>query len=125
MASIPQGMKLVFATAHEGHAVDAFRHGAVDYVLKPFDEERIAITLGRLAAAALADAFGAVATGTATAKAADVDHVTLNNGRTTEVLPVAKIAWIEALHTYTRVQAAGHQPGIVRRTMQEWEEVLS
>jgi len=52
VASLPERTKLVFVTAHEGHAVDAFRHGALDYVLKPFDEERLAVTLGRLAKAA-------------------------------------------------------------------------
>jgi two-component system LytT family response regulator len=31
----------VFVTAHEEHALDAFRKHAVDYVLKPFSRERI------------------------------------------------------------------------------------
>src|SRR4051812_40711115 len=32
---------VVFVTAHSGHAVAAFEHHAVDYVLKPFSDERI------------------------------------------------------------------------------------
>src|SRR5262245_27687070 len=35
---------VVFVTAYDEHAVEAFERGAVDYVLKPFNEERLAIT---------------------------------------------------------------------------------
>ena len=39
---------VVFVTAYDEYAVEAFERGAVDYVLKPFNEERLAITVGRL-----------------------------------------------------------------------------
>lgn len=39
---------VVFVTAFDEYAVEAFERGAVDYVLKPFDEERLAVTVGRL-----------------------------------------------------------------------------
>ena len=39
---------VVFVTAYEEHAVEAFERGAVDYVLKPFTEERLALTIGRV-----------------------------------------------------------------------------
>ena len=48
LGSIPQGTAVVFVTAREGYAVEAFRSGAVDYVLKPFDHDRLAITVERL-----------------------------------------------------------------------------
>lgn len=38
---------LIFATAHAEHAVSAFDVGAVDYVLKPLEEERLAKAIGR------------------------------------------------------------------------------
>jgi 3-deoxy-7-phosphoheptulonate synthase len=40
---------VVFVTAHEKFAVDAFDVRAVDYVLKPFDRQRLATALGRAA----------------------------------------------------------------------------
>ena len=41
---------LVFVTAHGDHALAAFDAGAVDYVLKPVDEERLAQTVARVKA---------------------------------------------------------------------------
>ncbi len=39
---------VVFVTAYDAHAVAAFEHGAVDYVLKPFDLARLALTARRI-----------------------------------------------------------------------------
>ena len=39
---------IVFITAYNEYAVDAFEHGAVDYVLKPAEAERLAVTVARL-----------------------------------------------------------------------------
>jgi two-component system LytT family response regulator len=38
---------VVFVTAHDRYAVDAFKVGAVDYLLKPFDRERLQTALRR------------------------------------------------------------------------------
>lgn len=40
---------IVFITAYEQHAVEAFEIDAADYILKPFDEKRIYKTLKKLA----------------------------------------------------------------------------
>jgi two-component system LytT family response regulator/two-component system response regulator LytT len=39
---------IVFATAYDNYAVNAFNLDAVDYILKPFEDERIAETVERL-----------------------------------------------------------------------------
>ena len=39
---------VVFVTAYDQYAVEAFERGAIDYVLKPFKEERLAVTVERL-----------------------------------------------------------------------------
>jgi DNA-binding LytR/AlgR family response regulator len=48
MAPSANGPMFVLATAYEQHAVEAFELGVTDYVLKPFQEERIAQCLRRL-----------------------------------------------------------------------------
>jgi DNA-binding LytR/AlgR family response regulator len=39
---------VVFVTAHDQFAISAFEHGAVDYLLKPAEPERVALTCQRL-----------------------------------------------------------------------------
>jgi two-component system LytT family response regulator len=41
------GVEVIFTTAHEAHAVEAFARGAVDYVLKPIEAERLAQAIER------------------------------------------------------------------------------
>ncbi|CDQ21548.1 two component transcriptional regulator, LytTR family [Halobacillus karajensis] len=40
--------EIVFATAYPDFAVEAFRHQAIDYLLKPFDEEQLSETIERI-----------------------------------------------------------------------------
>jgi len=48
VASKPGAPMLVFATAYEQHALEAFELGVLDYLLKPFSEERVVQCLRRL-----------------------------------------------------------------------------
>src|SRR5215471_11880610 len=43
-----EGVHVVFVTAYDQYAVQAFEHEAVDYVLKPVTDERLAETVRRL-----------------------------------------------------------------------------
>ncbi|AWI07054.1 LytR/AlgR family response regulator transcription factor [Clostridium drakei] len=43
-----ENIYIIFVTAYEEHAVQAFEVNALDYILKPFDEKRIDITVKRL-----------------------------------------------------------------------------
>lgn len=47
----PGGPQLVFVTAHEQYAVDAFAVEALDYLLKPVEQERLAQVVRRLSGA--------------------------------------------------------------------------
>jgi len=41
---------IIFTTAHEQYAVDAFKYSALDYLLKPIDPERLEKTVSKIAA---------------------------------------------------------------------------
>ena len=47
-AQISHRCQIVFVTAHEQHALSAFEHAAVDYLLKPIEERRLNRTVERL-----------------------------------------------------------------------------
>jgi DNA-binding LytR/AlgR family response regulator len=48
MGQLAHPPQVVFVTAYEDHAVEAFRLAAVDYLLKPVRLERLGVTIGRL-----------------------------------------------------------------------------
>ena len=50
-AQLDEGIHIVFVTAYDEYAIDAFERGAIDYLLKPVDPERLARTVTRLQAA--------------------------------------------------------------------------
>ena len=47
-ARVADRCHVVFVTAYEAHAIEAFERGAVDYLLKPVDPDRLALTIERL-----------------------------------------------------------------------------
>lgn len=136
LGSIPHGTAVVFVTARDGYAVDAFRAGAIDYVLKPFDQDRLAITIERLEqrfadakrrseSEPAAEELVGDRTRAREISGDEGQAVRLASGRGGfVVVPYADIAWIEAVQNYTRVQIIGEQPTVVRRTMAEWEALL-
>src|SRR5437879_12004739 len=52
LAALGQPPRVVFVTAHDRHAVEAFELNALDYLLKPVRAERLAAALKKAAAAA-------------------------------------------------------------------------
>ena len=49
--------QLVFVTAYDQYAVDAFEHGAIDYLLKPVSRERLRLVYGNAATLAIVANF--------------------------------------------------------------------
>ncbi|MGT2934177.1 LytR/AlgR family response regulator transcription factor [Streptococcus catagoni] len=45
LSKIPQPPLIIFATAYDNHAVEAFEVNALDYILKPFEERRIQMAI--------------------------------------------------------------------------------
>lgn len=51
IVELPEPPLIVFATAYDAHAVRAYELAALDYVVKPFDERRLAQTMVRIRSA--------------------------------------------------------------------------
>lgn len=47
---LDSSIEIIFVTAYEEYAIKAFEVNALDYILKPFDEKRVSITISRLEA---------------------------------------------------------------------------
>jgi DNA-binding LytR/AlgR family response regulator len=85
----PVKPQVVFVTAHDTHAVDAFELEAFDYVVKPVSQERLARTIERLRASRTS--AGAPAAGP-TAQS----RVALEDGERTRLAKVAEIRYVQA-----------------------------
>lgn len=120
--------RVVFVTAHAGHALEAFDAEAVDYVLKPFDDDRFARALSRAKAAALADRTLALAhrfseeLGNA-AEPQYLERIAVPDREGVRVVPVGEIDWIEAQDYYVEVHCGG-RGYLLRRSLKQLEERL-
>jgi two-component system, LytTR family, response regulator len=123
---------VIFATAHSEFAVRAFDVEAVDYLLKPFDDERFEKAVRRAKdfirarrllrlARDIAQREGMLPTpGTAPARP---EQLTLNQGRNVSRVNIDDIEWIEAADYYAQVHAQG-KSHLVRETLQKLEQRL-
>ncbi|HYF27059.1 MAG TPA: LytTR family DNA-binding domain-containing protein [Baekduia sp.] len=97
---------VVFVTAHESAAVQAFELRAVDYLLKPVGRKRLDEAVGRVlgARAEAATALPAPAPAAAAAEH-DNDVVPVDNvrGGGTRLLPRASIYYLQAYGDYVRI----------------------
>jgi DNA-binding LytR/AlgR family response regulator len=101
---------VVFVTAHEEHAVDAFELRAVDYLLKPVREER------------LAEAVRRVIDGTAPEGPPDEDvQIPVELGGVTRFVDRASVTHVEAQGDYARLhtEAGSHLIRVPLTTLEE------
>ncbi|MFZ5814634.1 MAG: LytR/AlgR family response regulator transcription factor [Bacillota bacterium] len=110
--------KVVFTTAYTHYAVDAFGVGAVDYLLKPFDEERLARALQRLQA-------GMAAPPPTAAPAAIPERIPAERGNKTALIPVQEILFIYARDEEVWLKLENEELLCRRFTLRELEARLS
>jgi DNA-binding LytR/AlgR family response regulator len=97
---------VVFTTAFESHALDAFDHAAVDYLLKPIRRERLAQSVVRLkqrlaeAPVDLKKSFGINA---------GIRWITGSAGHVTRVLAINEVLFFAAQDKYVRVVTASDE----------------
>lgn len=103
---------VIFVTAHAEHAVEAFDAEAVDYLLKPFDEERLARALER-ARAAIARRRGS----------RHVERFAVTVGRLTRYVAARDVDWIEGDGNYAKLHV-GKGTHLVRTTLSALEQEL-
>jgi len=105
----------VFVTAYDKHAIRAFEANALDYLLKPFSDERWEAALARAKTRhderSLRD-FGrnALRMLAAPSEAGHyLDRLVVKGGGTTRFIRVADIDWIEGAGVYVNLHVAGKE----------------
>jgi two-component system, LytTR family, response regulator len=110
---------IVLTTAFSAYAVQAFEAEALDYLLKPFDEERLARCLCRVKAhLARKDA-----TANVQASSGDSERFIVKADGRILFFEAEEVDWIEAASNYVEIHT-GSQSFLVRQTMNELERRL-
>lgn len=101
----PGGPQIVFVTAYDRYAVEAFELCAVDYLLKPFDDERLAQTLERLQALAVPPATEPVheALDYLEHPQRKLQRLLLRSVGSIRILPIEDVLWLASAGNYVEV----------------------
>lgn len=110
---------IVFVTAFDEHAVKAFELNAVDYLLKPYDKDRLLRALQRVR-----ERLGggresrSAAVAMARAQTASSERLLVPDGERLQLIDSASIEWLEADDNYVHVHTAA-RGYLLRRTLQD------
>src|SRR5206468_845693 len=129
IAALPRESRvpeIVFVTAYDQYAIDAFEQGVIDYVLKPAERERLALTVERIRkrlAAPMDDAQGALqqALERLAGKLEAPSHlrwIQASVGQQIQMIPVEEVLFFISDEKYTRVQTA-QQEALIRTPIRE------
>ncbi len=136
-----QGCEIVFITAYDQYAIEAFEQGVVDYVLKPAERERLALTVTRLQQR-LARRHGEEPADGAAAPPAGMQQllqklaahmdparppplrwIQATVGQSIQMIPVDDVLFFIADEKYTRVQTATLE-ALIRKPIKELVDEL-
>ena len=125
------GPAIVIVADRPDFAFEAFEFGAIDYLLKPIRAERVRTTLQRIDR--LFSPSQGLQVGEETAKSADrltpfgrvsIPSSQSTRQKTTELVPVHDVIWVESLQNYSVVQLPGRERRTLKRTLNEWAALL-
>jgi two-component system LytT family response regulator len=106
---------IVFVTAYDQYALRAFEAGALDYLLKPFDNARFELALSR--------AKQRIRLGKDKDRTQKLERVAIKNAGQVCFVKISEIDWIEAADYYACLHV-GPKSHLLRRTLSDLEEDL-
>jgi DNA-binding LytR/AlgR family response regulator len=125
--------QIVFVTAYDQYAIDAFERGAIDYLLKPIAADRLAATVQRVQARAAAGSADSAALSALIrqlgARAPEaraeppLSWITASTGRETRLILLEDVAYFRADNKYTTVMTADGE-ALLRKPIRELLDVL-
>ncbi len=105
----------VFVTAYDEHAIRAFEANALDYLLKPFSDERFELTMARVSIRmderSVREFGRRILRMVSTPPAGDLplDRLVVKSAGSTRFVRVADIDWIEAAGVYANLHVGGKE----------------
>lgn len=93
----------VFVTAYDEHAINAFEANALDYLLKPFSDERFEVTMTRISKRLEQHRTAPMAA----SESGRWDRLVVKTAGTTQFVKAADVDWIEAVGVYVNLYIGG------------------
>ena len=127
-----RGCEIVFITAYDQYAIEAFEQGVVDYVLKPAERDRLAVTVARIkkrlagsdeAPPVMQQLLQKLAAKMDPAKAPTLRWIQATVGQNIQMIPVEDVLFFISDEKYTRVQTATLE-ALIRKPIKELLEEL-
>jgi two-component system, LytTR family, response regulator len=125
LAQIPLPLKVIFLTAHSQYAIQAFRYGAIDYLLKPFNELELMEALQRVIDAQPLLREQIDITLHSFRKKKVQDKIVLRSQEFVKVVQLKEIIYFEADSRYTTVFLRAGNKVVTTKTLKEYDELLS
>jgi len=110
VAQFSEPPAVVFVTAHEEHALEAFDVGAVGYLLKPLDSRRLESALARLAP------------GRSAARPDPLETLVVDSAGRITLVARSEVAWVESSGDYVRVHTFDGRSLLVRLPLTRLDE---
>ena len=117
--------EMVFVTAYDEYAIDAFQQGVIDYVLKPAERERLAVTVERLKKRLAEPSSSPDTLQQALARLAEkldppqrLKWIQASVGNQIQMIPVDEVLFFVSDEKYTRVQTE-KQEALIRKPIKE------
>lgn len=113
---------VVFVTAYDAHAIEAFERGAADYILKPISVERLALTVQRLkqrllqAPQDMAPLAAQLESGTTGSR--HLRWITASVGNALRLITIDEVVFFQSDQKYTRVVLADSEV-LIKKTLKE------
>ena len=122
---IEQPPAVIFTTAFDEYAIRAFEAHAIDYLLKPFNQERFDKTIARWSEqkTVVSDTKTLELLETASQSPSQNTRVVVKNGSKIKIIPVHDIYYLEAADDYVKIHT---QEGyfLKNKTMNHFEQML-
>jgi two-component system LytT family response regulator len=119
-SSLPQ---IIFTTAYDQYAVRAFEYNAVDYLLKPFTQDRLNASIDRLRKRFTDPRAGSNGRSTDGTEGGFKTRIVFKSRGRILFLPVEDIRWIGAEENYVRI-STDSESHLLRETMARLETTL-
>jgi two-component system LytT family response regulator len=124
LEQLPARMKVIFLTAYQEYAIRAIRYGAIDYLLKPFNEQELQEALQKVVSARplLQEQIDITLLNFKENK--PPDHIALQSWQFVQIAELKEIRYLQADNGLTTVFLDSGEKVVTTKSIKDYEELF-